>query len=260
MKIFILEHLQSRTFIADRITDHMRRLYGENKVIRMTEGNDANKVSSCNVVLVIIGPDWNNLLDSQGQPLINNPSDPLRRILAEALHQDKMVVPLLVGEASMPTNLPGDLSLLLRHQGVHIRADPYFRQDMLKVYEQTNSQLNWHPASLDMMLTFPAMIFFLVLAGIFLTEVQVNNAFVAIFTSLFILCLFLVIGRSIYLSIKRQGWIWLGVLIITMLVMVIESLVLNNLILNALTITLWLGSLLGFALFGPRREKVPSVL
>jgi hypothetical protein len=78
----------------------------------------AKATSVCELLLVVIGPDWLTLKDRQGQPKILNRNDFVRLEVGTALSRNIRVIPVLVGGAKDLTEeqLPEDLKLLARRQ------------------------------------------------------------------------------------------------------------------------------------------------
>ena len=64
-------------------------------------------VANCDVFLAIIGPIWTSITDDQGKRRLENWNDFVRIELVSALKQGKLVIPVLVGRATMPA--PRDL-------------------------------------------------------------------------------------------------------------------------------------------------------
>lgn len=75
----------------------------------------AHVLARCDVVVVVIGPDW-LARDEHGRRRLDDPEDLLRQEIATAVRRDDAaVVPVLVGGASLPltADLPVDLQPLL---------------------------------------------------------------------------------------------------------------------------------------------------
>ncbi|MGB9031304.1 MAG: hypothetical protein WCC27_14380, partial [Acidobacteriaceae bacterium] len=96
----------------------MTKQFGENSVFMdvsaIEPGRDFRKaidasVSSCSVLLAMIGLDWLNTKDAQGRRRLEDANDFVRIELASALRRDIPVVPVLVRGAKMPIaeDLPG---------------------------------------------------------------------------------------------------------------------------------------------------------
>jgi uracil-DNA glycosylase family 4 len=79
-------------------------------------------VAGCDVFLAVIGPIWSTISDDQGKRRLENWNDFVRIELASALKQGKLVIPVLVGRAQMPspTDLPDDLVPLVRRNAIEI--------------------------------------------------------------------------------------------------------------------------------------------
>jgi len=81
------------------------------------------RVRACSVLLVVIGPRWLIVADSAGHRRIDDPTDWVRREIAEALSHGLRVIPVLTGDAALPaeTDLPQDIAGLGRRQHVPLR-------------------------------------------------------------------------------------------------------------------------------------------
>ena len=60
-------------------------------------------VGSCEVLLVLIGPNWLSAVDSEGDRRLENPEDFVALEIVAALDRDVRIIPTLVGETSMPS-------------------------------------------------------------------------------------------------------------------------------------------------------------
>lgn len=76
------------------------------------------ELGECDALIVVIGPKWLTVADQQGRKL-DDPEDVVRREIELAFSRQKVVIPVLVEGASMPTpdDLPGELARLPTHQG-----------------------------------------------------------------------------------------------------------------------------------------------
>ena len=80
-------------------------------------------VSSCQVLIVVIGPDWVATVDDTGHRRLDDPDDFVRVEVAAALARaDVRVIPVLVADALPPrkADLPGDLVPLTRRQALEV--------------------------------------------------------------------------------------------------------------------------------------------
>src|SRR5262249_19808776 len=98
------------------------------------------QVSQCDALLVVIGPRWLDAADPQGKRRLDSPDDFVRIEIESALNQGKRVIPVLVGDARMPTadELPETMRPLARRNAVRLtherfRADT---QGLVKALQQ----------------------------------------------------------------------------------------------------------------------------
>jgi uracil-DNA glycosylase len=79
-------------------------------------------VAACDVFITMIGPQWLNTLDENGERRIDQWNDFVRIEIASALRQNKLVIPVLVGRAKMPTpkDLPDDIQALARRNAIEL--------------------------------------------------------------------------------------------------------------------------------------------
>ena len=81
-------------------------------------------LSSCEVVLVLIGTRWLDAKDEQGNRCLENSSDPLRVEIETALNSDARVIPILLHGTAMPESdkLPASLAPLTRRHAIEISS------------------------------------------------------------------------------------------------------------------------------------------
>jgi hypothetical protein len=105
---------------AGRLFADLTREFGDKSVFMdvstITAGRDFRKainesVSSCGVLLAVLGLDWVNAKKDTGERRLEDPADFVRLETAAALKRDIPVIPVLVQGAKMPTagDLPEDL-------------------------------------------------------------------------------------------------------------------------------------------------------
>jgi formylglycine-generating enzyme required for sulfatase activity len=94
------------------------------------------EVAKCDVLLALIGPNWLDARDEEGNRHLDNPRDYLRIEIATALQRDISVIPILLDRATMPKadQLPKDLEELVARQGLDIRHAS-FHIDMGKLIQ-----------------------------------------------------------------------------------------------------------------------------
>lgn len=114
---------------ADRLARSLANRFGADLVFRDVEDIAGGQrwratirtaIQGAEVVVVAIGPRW--LADQEGRRRLHEPDDVLRAELVAALELDKPIVPVLVGDASMPAlqDLPDALHDLSEHQAVEL--------------------------------------------------------------------------------------------------------------------------------------------
>ena len=116
---------------AGRLFDDLVSRFGEDSVFMdvaaIEAGRDFRKViddsvSTCGVLLAIIGKNWLDAKDDTGQRRLDSPNDFVRLETASALKRDIPVIPVLVHGARMPRadQLPDDLKELTYRNGVEL--------------------------------------------------------------------------------------------------------------------------------------------
>jgi hypothetical protein len=116
---------------AGRLFDDLISEFGENSVFMdvaaIEAGRDFRKVidesvSTCGVLLAIIGKGWVDAKDDAGHRRLEDPTDFVRLETASALRRDIPVIPILVRGATMPRpeQLPDDLHDLAYRNSVEL--------------------------------------------------------------------------------------------------------------------------------------------
>lgn len=145
MKIFVSYRRADSKYVVDRIRDRLITAYGEEAVFRDIESiplglnfsdvlNEAT--STCNVMLVVIGPQWAGITDAQGNKRLFNPGDYTRlEVEAGLARKEILVLPVLVMNATMPgpKDIPESLGDLLFRNAISVRNDPDFNPDMQRL-------------------------------------------------------------------------------------------------------------------------------
>src|SRR5262245_48042355 len=98
---------------------------GENFVQKLEE-----QLAQCDAMQSVMGPTWESASDANGRPL-DEPNDFVRLEIETALAQQKLIIPVRVDEATMPSrhSLPECLRPVLSRNAVRIRHES-FDQDM----------------------------------------------------------------------------------------------------------------------------------
>jgi formylglycine-generating enzyme required for sulfatase activity len=119
-KIFISYRRDDSEGEAGRLFDDLVKRFGEASVFMDVTGIQAGRdfrkvieesVSTCGVLLAVIGKSWLEVKNEAGKRRLDDPLDFVRLETAHALQRDIPVIPVLVHGASMPTpeQLPDDL-------------------------------------------------------------------------------------------------------------------------------------------------------
>jgi len=93
-------------------------------------------LSSCAVLIAIIGKQWLTIAGADGRRRLDNPKDYVRLEIATALKRNIRVVPILVQGTTMPRSqsLPAPLAKLARRNALEI-SDKRFDYDGNKLIE-----------------------------------------------------------------------------------------------------------------------------
>ena len=153
MKIFISYRRADSKYVVDRIRDRLIDAYGEDAIFRDIEsiplGQNFSDVlkettTTCDVMLVAIGPQWASITDAQGNKRLFDPNDYTRLEVEAGLANKKIpVIPILVMNAMMPSaaEIPESLKDLLFRNAISIRNDPDFAPDIQRLIEGINEQV-----------------------------------------------------------------------------------------------------------------------
>ena len=116
---------------SGRLFDDLSSHFGSESVFMdvsaIEPGRDFRKaidqsVTTCNVLLAIIGQEWLELKDPSGRRRLEDPNDFVRLEIASALRRDIPLIPVLVRGAKMPDadRLPPDLKELVYRNAVEL--------------------------------------------------------------------------------------------------------------------------------------------
>src|SRR5918994_269814 len=125
---------------AGRLYEHLVREWGPDHVFMdidaIAPGQDfreaiARTLQTCDVVMVVIGPNWISARDQAGSRRLDDEGDTHRAEVVAALAADVRVVPVLVGGATMPrvSELPEPLKDLA-YRNAAVIEDRRFTSDV----------------------------------------------------------------------------------------------------------------------------------
>ena len=137
--LFISYRRQDAPDLAGRLYDRLEERFGEDRVFMDVDSIEpgldfsaviSRAVSSCAVLLVVIGDKWLTATDPRGRRRLDNPDDYVRLELEAGLTRDVRVIPVLVEGVAMPGSreLPDSLSQLAGRNALEI-SHALFRRD-----------------------------------------------------------------------------------------------------------------------------------
>jgi hypothetical protein len=144
--LFISYRRSDSSDITGRIFDRLIGHFG-NKPVKVVRDVDSipvgedfrevlrDRIQDCDVVLVIIGPNWTTVADSKGTRRLDDAADTVRIEIEQALELKKKVIPVCVTHAQMPAEevLPDSIKKLAFRNGVQVRPDPDFNNDISRL-------------------------------------------------------------------------------------------------------------------------------
>jgi TIR domain len=149
--VFISYRRDDSAAYAGRVYDRLASHLGEQQVFRdidtLAPGVEfaaviRERIRLCDALVAIIGRNWLTVTDAQGQRRLGDPKDLVKAEIAEALRQDKLVIPALVGGAAMPreTDLPRDIAALAQRNAIEI-SERHFDQDLQQLADAVRSKM-----------------------------------------------------------------------------------------------------------------------
>lgn len=145
-KIFVGYRRTDGAAHAGRLADALIERLGADNVFHdvaaITPGADFTlaidaALTASDISLVVIGPRWLSAADERGSRRLDDPDDFVHREVAASLAKDVIVIPVLIGGASLPTagELPAELSALALRQAVELR-DEGWHADVQRLLDQ----------------------------------------------------------------------------------------------------------------------------
>jgi hypothetical protein len=134
--VFISYRRQESSGMAGRLHDRLATRFGRAQVFMDVDtirlGVDfaaeiTQAVSTCQVLLAVIGPQWLTATDQDGRRRLEDAEDIVRLEIAAALERDIRVIPILVEGAVMPRRqeLPDSLATLARRSALILRHESF---------------------------------------------------------------------------------------------------------------------------------------
>lgn len=141
LHVFLSYRRRDTADVVGRINESLSRILSEGNVFRdidkIPPGGDIQKyidqsISQSDVLLAVIGPQWIDLLRANDPFNDSANIDYVGLEIDSALRQNIHIIPVLVGNATMPTEteLPDKLKKLSNILGIPVRPDPDFNHDI----------------------------------------------------------------------------------------------------------------------------------
>ena len=101
------------------------------------------EVAKCAVLLAVIGPNWSDARDENGNRRLDDPNDFVRIEIAAALQRNIPVIPILLDGARIPkaNELPKDVKELTSRNGLDVRHAS-FHEDMDRLIRGLKKQVD----------------------------------------------------------------------------------------------------------------------
>ena len=141
MKVFISYRRGDAVALAGRLYDRLCSRIGSGSVFMDLEnipvGEDFNRsindaIVQSDVLLVLIGPEWVPLLEKSAAPV-----DVVTEEIAIALRHGILVIPVLLGNTSMPreSDLPAPIHLLAARNALRLEPGERFSSDVERLIQ-----------------------------------------------------------------------------------------------------------------------------
>ena len=153
-RIFISYRRDETAYPAGWLYDRLTQHFGAGQIFKDVDsielGDDfvqviTRAVSSCDVLLALIGEQWLTITDAQGQRRLTDPDDFVRLEIEAALTRDVRIIPILVDGARMPSSdeLPAGLASLARRQALELSPSrfEYDTSRLLKILDTTLAEV-----------------------------------------------------------------------------------------------------------------------
>src|SRR5262249_36305011 len=150
-KVFISYRRDESAGHAGRVHDRLEREFGRDLLFMDVDAVPlgvnfvkvlSEEVAKCDVLLAVIGPNWLNARDEDGNRRLDNPHDFVRIEIGAALQRTIPVIPILLDGAKVPkpSQLPKELEELSLRNGLDVRHVS-FHNDIDKLVRSLKGQL-----------------------------------------------------------------------------------------------------------------------
>lgn len=171
--VFISYRHADSTGFTDRIYEELKERFGKSVIYRDIHSTHAGRnikvdiqdaISSCKVVLIIIGTTWANIVDSAGKKRLHKADDLVHMEVKMALDRGK-AIPVLVGGASMPlaSELPNDIKGLYQISALKVRGGKDFDNDIEELANEIRRHLGYNRLFIGIIFTATVFLFLIML-------------------------------------------------------------------------------------------------
>jgi tetratricopeptide (TPR) repeat protein len=185
--IFISYRREDSQELAGRLFDRLTQRFGKDRVFRDIDTLDpgakfaqviAERIKACDVLIALIGRGWLVAKDADGRRRLDLQDDFVKTEIAEALTQNKLVIPVLVEGTPMPARdaLPSEIAALAARNALPI-SDTRFDFDVgrltsaidkvLPSEQSANASTGPRASIVDRRLVVPAGLLVLAVFGVF---------------------------------------------------------------------------------------------
>jgi hypothetical protein len=131
-EIFISYRRDDDPGMVGTLYDHLEEKFSKERIFMDVEdgippGHDfvrvlEEEVAQCNIMLAVVGKNWLAAKDSRGRSRLENPRDFVRIEIESAMRLEKLVIPVLINKAEMPSEaeLPDSMKQFARRHAVRI--------------------------------------------------------------------------------------------------------------------------------------------
>ncbi|HEX8995519.1 MAG TPA: toll/interleukin-1 receptor domain-containing protein [Ktedonobacterales bacterium] len=230
--IFLSYRRQDSADICDRLNDHLGRRYGADAVFRDVSTIMAGSefplalrlaLEDCRAMVVVIGPTWLDARDARGMRRLDDPSDWVRIEVATGLREGKLVIPVLVRGARLPTSheLPEDLRMLAECPPTVLRSGPAFQEDVQALFRALGRTARGGPPHMGLIACGSATILALLAFMIVIAEPSLASA-AALTVPANERLVEVAIGLETLRIVGTRRWVWLAAPIATFALQIVS--------------------------------------
>jgi hypothetical protein len=155
--IFISYRREDCAAVAGRLYDRLSQRFGATNVFRdidaIAPGASfasviAERIRTCGALIALIGKNWLSAKDVEGRRRLDLPGDFVTLEISEALAQGKLVIPVLIDDASMPSHeaLPASLASLPDRMAIPL-SDSRFDYDTGRLIDVITNAITLFPSN-----------------------------------------------------------------------------------------------------------------